>query len=85
MCRSIETLYNVEPPPTQDEVEAAALQYVRKISGFRKPSLANEEAFERAVNAVAAASARLVSELTTSAPPRERVSSRRERASADRR
>ncbi len=85
MCRSIETLYNVEPPPTQDEVHAAALQYVRKISGFRKPSRANEEAFERAVDAVAAASAQLFSELTTSAPSRERPSPRRERASADRR
>ncbi len=72
MCRSIHTLYNFEPPPTEDEVRAAALQYVRKISGFTKPSRANAEAFERAVDAVAAASSRLLGELVTSAGPKDR-------------
>jgi hypothetical protein len=72
MCRSIHTLYNFEPPPTEDEVRAAALQYVRKISGFTKPSRANAEAFERAVEAVAAASSRLLGELVTSAGPKDR-------------
>jgi hypothetical protein len=72
MCRNIHTLYNFEPPATEDEVRAAALQYVRKISGFTKPSLANEEAFERAVEAVAAASNRLLGELVTSAAPKDR-------------
>jgi hypothetical protein len=72
MCRSIHTLYNFEPQATQDEVRAAALQYVRKISGFAKPSAANAEAFERAVDAVTAASERLLAELVTSAPPKDR-------------
>src|SRR5512132_1846694 len=72
MCRSIHTLYNFEPLATEEEVRAAALQYVRKISGFAKPSRANEEAFERAVEAVAAASNRLLGELVTSAPPKDR-------------
>jgi hypothetical protein len=72
MCRSIHTLYNFEPPATEDEVRAAALQYVRKISGFTKPSEANTEAFERAVDAVAAASERLLGELVTSASPKDR-------------
>jgi hypothetical protein len=72
MCRSIHTLYNYEPEATDDEVRAAALQYVRKISGFNKPSQANAEAFERAVDAVTDASTRLLSELVTSAPPRDR-------------
>jgi hypothetical protein len=72
MCRSIHTLYNFEPPATEDEVRAAALQYVRKISGFTKPSQANAEAFERAVDAVTAASERLLGELVTSAPARDR-------------
>jgi hypothetical protein len=72
MCRNIRTLYNFEPPATDDEVRAAALQYVRKISGFTKPSAANEEAFDRAVEEVAAASARLMGELTTKAPPKDR-------------
>ena len=70
MCRNIRPLYNFEPPATQDEVRAAALQYVRKISGFGKPSQANAEAFERAVDAVAECSARLLDELVTAAPPR---------------
>ena len=72
MCRSIHTLYNFEPSATREEVHAAALQYVRKISGFTKPSQANEEAFDRAVEAVTAASERLLGELVTTAPPRNR-------------
>jgi len=72
MCRNIRTLHNFEPPATQDEVHAAALQYVRKISGSTKPSRANEAAFERAVEAVAQTSARLLDELVTAAPPRDR-------------
>ena len=72
MCRSIHTLYNFEPPATHEEVHAAALQYVRKISGFTKASQANEEAFERAVEAVATASERLLGELVTTAPPKNR-------------
>jgi len=72
MCRNIHTLYNFEPPATSDEVHDAALQYVRKISGFTKPSQANEAAFERAVEAVTAASARLLDELVTTTPPRNR-------------
>ena len=72
MCRNIRTLHNFDPPSTDDEVGAAALQYVRKISGFTKPSQANEAAFERAIEAVAAASMRLLDELVTSAPPKDR-------------
>jgi hypothetical protein len=72
MCRSIHALYNFEPQATQEEVRAAALQYVRKISGFAKPSAANAEAFERAVDAVTAASERLLGGLVTSAPPKDR-------------
>ena len=72
MCRNIRTLYNFEPPATDDEVRGAALQYVRKVSGFTKPSQANAEAFERAVDAVAAASSQLLGELVTSAQPKDR-------------
>jgi hypothetical protein len=72
MCRNIRTLYNFEPPATDDEVRAAALQYVRKVSGFNKPSKANEEAFEHAVDTVAAASKELLTHLSTSAPPKDR-------------
>jgi hypothetical protein len=72
MCRNIRTLHNFEPPATEDEIRDAALQYVRKISGFTKPSQANAEAFERAVDAVAAASAQLLAELVTNAPPKDR-------------
>jgi len=72
MCRNIRTLYNFDPPATDEEIRAAALQYVRKISGFNKPSQANEEAFERALDAVSAASAQLLSELRTAAPPKDR-------------
>ena len=72
MCRNIRTLYNFEPPASDEEVRDAALQYVRKISGFNKPSQANAEAFEQAVDAVAAASTRLLDELVTAAPPKDR-------------
>jgi hypothetical protein len=72
MCRNIRTLHNFEPPATEDEVQAAALQYVRKISGFTKPSRANEEAFDRAVAAVTAASRELLGQLVTNAPPKDR-------------
>ncbi len=72
MCRNIQTLYNFEPPATGEEVRNAALQYVRKISGFTKPSQANAEAFEDAVDEIAEASARLLSRLVTSAPPKDR-------------
>jgi hypothetical protein len=72
MCRNIRNLHNFEPPATNEEVRDAALQYVRKISGFTKPSQANAEAFERAVDAVAEASARLLDELVTTAPPKDR-------------
>jgi hypothetical protein len=72
MCRNIRTLYNFEPPATSDEIHAASLQYVRKISGFTKPSQANAEAFERAVADVAAISARLLAELETAAPRKDR-------------
>jgi hypothetical protein len=72
MCRNIHQLHNFEPPATHEEVRAAALQYVRKISGFTKPSQANVEAFEHAVDAVAAVSERLLDELVTAAPPKDR-------------
>ena len=72
MCRSIHTLYNFEPPATEDEIQAAALQYVRKVSGFNKPSQAKAVAFERAVEAVAAASRELLDALVTAAPPKDR-------------
>jgi hypothetical protein len=72
MCRNIKTLHNYEPPATEDEVRAAALQYVRKISGATKPSKANEAAFERAVDEVASASMRLLDVLVTTAAPRNR-------------
>jgi hypothetical protein len=72
MCRNIHTLYNFEPPATEEEIRAASLQYVRKISGFTKPSRANAEAFEEAVDVVAETSARLLGALVTSAPPKDR-------------
>ena len=72
MCRNIRTLYNFEPPATDEEIQGAALQYVRKISGFTKPSQANAEAFDRAVEAVTEVSARLLSELVTAADPKDR-------------
>ena len=86
MCRNIKTLHNFEPPATDEEVEAAALQYVRKISGANKPSKANEAAFERAVAAVTDASRRLLDELVTHAPPRDReVEAAKARARAEQR
>jgi hypothetical protein len=72
MCRNIRPLHNFSPPATEDEIRAASLQYVRKISGFTKPSQANAEAFDRAVDAVAAASAELLASLSTTAPPKDR-------------
>ena len=72
MCRNIRTLYNFDPPASDEEIRASALQYVRKVSGFNRPSSANAEAFERAVDAVAAASKELLDSLETSAPPKDR-------------
>jgi hypothetical protein len=72
MCRNIRTLFNFEPPSTEEEIRGAAFQYVRKISGFTKPSLANEKAFNRAVDEVARASEKLLRSLVTSAAPRDR-------------
>jgi len=72
MCRNIKTLHNFEPPATEDEVLAAALQYVRKVSGSTKPSQANEAAFVRAIEEVAGATHRLLDALVTTAPPRDR-------------
>ncbi len=72
MCRNIKTLFNFEPPATDEEVRAAALQFVRKLSGFTKPSQANHEAFDRAVDEVAVVARQLVDDLTTSAPTRDR-------------
>jgi hypothetical protein len=83
MCRNIHTLFNFEPPATDDEVRGAALQYVRKVSGFTKPSQANEAAFERAVDEITAATDRLLAELVTNAPPKDReveAARKRERA-----
>jgi hypothetical protein len=86
MCRNIRTLYNFEPPASEEEVHSAALQYVRKISGFTKPSQANAGAFERAVEEVAEASARLLSQLVTAAPPKDReVEAARRRARSEQR
>ena len=86
MCRNIQTLFNFEPPATEDEVRSASLQYVRKISGFTKPSQANAEAFERAVDEVAEASLRLLGELVTTAEPKDReVEAARRRARAEKR
>jgi hypothetical protein len=83
MCRNIRTLHNFEPPASQEEIEAAALQYVRKVSGASKPSKANEQAFARAVDEVAAATRRLLDALVTAAPPRDReVEAARARARA---
>ena len=86
MCRNIRTLHNFEPPASEEEIHASALQYVRKISGFSKPSRANAEAFERAVEAVTEASMRLLGELTTAAPPKNReIEAAKARARAQRR
>ena len=72
MCRNIRTLYNFDPPATEEEVRSGAVQYVRKISGFHKPSQANQESFDKAVEAVAAASSELLRALQTTAPPKNR-------------
>ena len=86
MCRNIHTLFNFAPEATDEEIRGAALQYVRKISGFTKPSRANEEAFERAVDEVAAASRRLLDSLVTTAAPKDReVEAERARARAAKR
>jgi len=85
MCRNIQTLHNLDPPASADEIHAAAVQYVRKISGSTKPSRANAEAFDRAVEAVARATGELLSGLVTSAPPKDReaeAAKRRARAEA---
>ncbi|KQU84756.1 hypothetical protein J2X90_001252 [Variovorax paradoxus] len=73
MCRSIKTLYNFEPPATEQEIRAAALQFVRKLSGFSVPSKANQQAFERAVDEMAASATRLIDSLVTTAEPRDRA------------
>ena len=86
MCRNIKTLHNFEPPATEEEVHAAALQYVRKVSGATKPAKANEAAFARAVEEVADATQRLLAELVTHATPRDReVEAARARARAEKR
>jgi hypothetical protein len=85
MCRNIRTLHNFDPPATREEVEAAAVQYVRKVSGSTRPSRANQAAFDRAVREVAEATQRLLDGLTTSAPPKDReveAARARERAAA---
>ena len=86
MCRNIRVLHNFEPPATIDEIEAAALQYVRKVSGVTRPSTANSEAFDEAVRAVAAATRSLLEALVTKAPPRDReVEAAKARARAEQR
>jgi hypothetical protein len=86
MCRNIRTLHNFEPTATEEEVRAAALQYVRKISGYTKPSQANAEAFDRAVEEVAEVSRRLLADLVTTAPPKDRdVEAAKARARAQQR
>jgi hypothetical protein len=86
MCRNIKTLHNFDPPATEEEVRSAALQYVRKVSGTQKPSKVNEAAVARAVEDVAAITSRLLAELVTSAPPRDReVEAARARARAEKR
>jgi hypothetical protein len=86
MCRNIQTLFNFEPPATAEEVHNAALQYVRKISGFTKPSQANEAAFNRAVDEIAHTSMHLLADLVTNAPPKDReVEAARRRARAEKR
>lgn len=83
MCRNIRTLHNFDPPASDEEIQASALQYVRKISGTAKPSRANAEAFQRAVDDVAAITARLLGELVTTAPPKNReVEAEKRRARA---
>ena len=83
MCRNIKTLANFAPPATDDEIRASALQFVRKLSGVSRPSRANEEAFDRAVDEVTAAARRLIGSLKTSAPPRNREEEARKAASLE--
>ena len=84
MCRNIRTLHNFEPPATRDEVQAAAVQYVRKISGSTRPSQANQEAFDSAVAEITAVTRRLLDDLTTTAPPKDRdVEAAKARARAE--
>jgi hypothetical protein len=86
MCRNIRTLHNFEPPATDEEIRASALQYVRKVSGYNKPSQANAEAFDNAVDAVAAITHDLLDSLVTSAPPKDReVEAAKKRARAEQR
>jgi hypothetical protein len=86
MCRNIRTLHNFDPPASDEEIRAAALQYVRKISGYTKPSRANAEAFEQAIDEVAAVSTKLLDHLVTSAPPKDReVEAAKRRARAEQR
>ncbi|HSF62041.1 MAG TPA: DUF2277 domain-containing protein [Gaiellaceae bacterium] len=86
MCRNIKTLHNFEPPATEDEIRAAALQYVRKVSGSQKPSKANEPAFERAVEDIATVTRKLLTALVTTAAPRDReIDAARARARAEKR
>ena len=86
MCRNIRTLHNFDPPATEDEIRAAALQYVRKVSGSTKPSKANAEAFELAIEEVAASTERLLAHLTTNAPPKDReIEAAKRRATAAKR
>jgi hypothetical protein len=86
MCRNIKTLYNFEPPTTRDEIHAAALQYVRKVSGMQKPSQANEAAFERAIAEVAHVTEHLLADLVTTSAPRDReVEAAKRKARAERR
>jgi hypothetical protein len=86
MCRNIKTLHNFEPPASEDEIRAAALQYVRKVSGAAKPSKANEAVFQRAVDEIAHVTAHLLESLVTVAPPRDReVEAARRRAAAEKR
>jgi hypothetical protein len=83
MCRNIRTLYNFDPPTTHDEIHAAAVQYVRKVSGMQKPSQANDAVFERAIDEVAAVTKRLLDDLVTTAPARDReVEAEKRRARA---
>jgi hypothetical protein len=85
MCRNIKTLFNFEPPATEEEIRAASLQFVRKVSGSTRPSKANEEVFDRAVDDIAATVSRLLDALATSAPPRDRETEAKARARAARR
>lgn len=86
MCRNIKTLFNFEPPATDEEIQAAAVQFVRKLSGFTRPSRANEQAFERAVDEIAQSARTLIDSLVTQAPPRDReLEAEKAKARAERR